>query len=73
MRKALIKFHSEEFGPQKGASMTFRAEEELVNTSENEEVLYSRRSLGQTSFNNRGRITQRGRTDIYKLVPRKEE
>ena len=62
MRKALIKCHGEEFGPQKGASMTFRVKEELVNTSENEEVLYSRRSLGQTSFNNRGRMTQRGRT-----------
>ena len=42
MRKALIKFQGEEFGPQKGASMTFRVKEELVNTSENEEVLYSR-------------------------------
>ena len=62
MRKALIKFHSEEVGPQKGASVTFRVKEELVNTFENEEVLYSRRSLGQTSFNNRGRMTQRGRT-----------
>ena len=62
MRKALIKFHGKEFGPQKGASMTFRVEKELVNTSENEEVLYSRRSLGQTSFNNRGHMTQRGRT-----------
>ena len=40
MRKALIKFHGEEFGPQKGTSMTFRVKEELVNTSENEEVLY---------------------------------
>ena len=62
MRKALIKFQGEEFGPQKEASMTFRVKEELVNTSENEEVLYSKRSLGQTSFNNRGCMTQRGRT-----------
>ena len=62
MRKALINFQGEEFGPQKGASMTFRVKEELVNTSENEDVLYSRRSLGQTSFNNRGRMTKRGRT-----------
>ena len=62
MRKGLIKFQGKEFGPQKGASMTFRVKEELVNTSENEEVLYSRRNLAQTSFNNRGRVTQRGRT-----------
>ena len=62
MRKAFKKFQGEEFGPQKGASMTFRVKEELVNTSENEEVFYSRRSLGQTSFNNRGRMMQRGRT-----------
>ena len=33
-----------------------------MNTSENEEVLYSRRSLEQTSFNNIGHMTQRGRT-----------
>ena len=25
MRKALIKFHGEEFGPQKAASMTFKS------------------------------------------------
>ena len=62
MRKSLIKFQGEEFGPQTGASMTFRVKEELVNTCENEEVLYSRRSSGLTSFNNRGRITQRGKT-----------
>ena len=62
MRKASIKFQGDESGPQKGASMTFRVKEELVNTSENEEVLYSERSLGQTSCNNRGRMTQRGRT-----------
>ena len=54
MRKALINFQDGEFGPHKGASMTFRVNEELVNTSENEEVLYLRISLGQTSFNNRG-------------------
>ena len=47
-----IKFQGEEFSPQKGASVTFRVKEELVNTSENEEVLYSRRSSGQASFNN---------------------
>ena len=62
MRKALIEFQGEEFGPQKGASMAFKVEEELVNTSENEDVLYSNGSLGQASFNNRGRMTQRGRT-----------
>ena len=62
IRKALIKFQGEEFGPQKGASMAFRVKKESVNTSENEEVLYSRRSLRQTAFNNRGRMTQRGRT-----------
>ena len=33
-----------------------------MSPSENEEVLYSRRSLGQTSFNNNGRRTQKGRT-----------
>ena len=59
MRQALIKFQGEEFGPQKGS---FRVKEELVNTSDNEEVLDSRRSLGQTSFNNRGRMTKGGRT-----------
>ena len=32
-----------------------------MSTSDNEEVLYSRRSLGQTFFNNRGRMTRRGR------------
>ena len=62
MRTALIKFHNEEFSPQKGASMTFKVKEELVNTSENEEMLYSRRNLGQTSVNNRGSMTQKGRT-----------
>ena len=42
--------------------MTFRVKEEFVNTFESEEVLYYRRSLGQTSLSNRGRMTQRGRT-----------
>ena len=56
MRTALINFQSEKFGLPKGASMTFRVKEELVSTSENAEALYSRRSLGQPSFNNRGRI-----------------
>ena len=59
MRKALIKFQGEEFCPQKGASMTFRLKEKLVHTSENDEVLYSRRRLGQTSVNIRGRMAQR--------------
>ena len=61
MRNALIKFQGEEFGPQKEDSMTFRVKEELVYTSENREVLYSR-SLGRTYFNNRGGMTKRGRT-----------
>ena len=44
MRKTLTKLQGEEFGPQNGAGMTFRVKEELVHTSENEEVLYTRRS-----------------------------
>ena len=44
------------------ACSTQRVKEELVNTTETDKVLYSRKRSGQTSFINIGRITQRRRT-----------